>query len=236
MKRLLPVATLGIACMAGALGFAPPASADLLFTLGESNCCGTGPFATVLLDDVAAGVVDVTVTLIDPPSSGFSNTGLTTFVFNNSVTLTSSDVTNLTTGFAWATDIKGDGAGDFEYGFDCTVDGCANGGSNPLQGPLTFTLTATGLSSATFTANAVSGGKGGNYFGVDICDLQTRTGCTTTGMTWTSILPPPTQCIPGTPDCGDVPPPTVPEPASLALLAAGIVAISVTRRRLRTRR
>jgi hypothetical protein len=232
MKRLSTIATLGIAILTGALGFAAPASADLTFTLGQSNCCGSGPFATVFLDDVSTGVVDVTVTLLDPPSSGVTNTGLTSFVFNNSVALVLADVTNRSTGLTWSTDITGDGAGTFDYGFDCT--GCGSGGSSPLPGPLMFTLTATGLSSATFTPNPVSQDKGGNYFGVDICYLQGSNGCSATGMTWTSVLPP-QECIPGTPGCGDGPPPTVPEPASLALLAAGLIAAAVSRRRMRTR-
>ena len=164
MKRTLSAAALCATIVLGTLGFAAPAAADLLFTLDTSGCCGTGPFATVLLHDVANNVVDVTVTLEDPPSIGITNTGLTSFLFNNSVALASSDVSNLTPGFSWATTLNGDGAGTFQYGFDCGSPACGSGGSDPFAGPFSFTLTAAGLSSATFTPNAISGNppKGGD--------------------------------------------------------------------------
>lgn len=231
MKRPLSRFALCAGLLIGALGISAPASADLLFTINDSNCCGTGPFATVFLDDISVGEVDVTVTLTPPPPLGFASTGLTSFVFNNALPILQGDVSNLSSAFTWATSINGDGAGSFEFGFDCTV-GCGNGGSQVVPGPLTFTLTHAGLTSASFTANA-----SGNYFGVDICynvttDPNTgKTACAATGMTWTNDLPPPcTDCGPPpcTGDqCGDQ---NVPEPQPLALLGIATLALVMTRR------
>jgi hypothetical protein len=221
MKRLLSIAMAGSALVMGTLCLSPASANELQFTLTESNCCGSGPFATVDIVDDGTDTVDVTVTLIDPPSAGITNTGLTSFVFNNSVTLTSGDVSNLTSGFQWATTIKGDGAGSFGYGFDCTDAVCNNGGSNPFPGPLSFTLTAAGLSTSAFTANA-----DGNFFGVDICYNFADGKCSATGMVWTSVLPP-AECTGD--QCG---PQNVPEPAPLALLAAGAIGLALSRKRL----
>jgi hypothetical protein len=54
-----------------------------------------------------------------------------------------------------------DGTGFFQYGVSCT--GCGNGGSNPQTGPLDFTITGTGLSTASFTTNAA-----GQFFVADM--------------------------------------------------------------------
>lgn len=245
MKRFLSATALACATiLLGALGFAAPASADLLFTLDISGCCGAGPFATVLLHDVSPNVVDVTVTLEDPPSVGITNTGLTSFPFNNSVSLTSSDVSNQSSGFSWATTLNGDGAGTFQYGFDCGSPACGSGGSDPFAGPFSFTLTAAGLSSTTFTPNTISGNppKGGNYFGVDICYNTTpdATSCLATGLAWTNQLPPTVQCTDAGcepqgctgPACSNT---SVPEPAPLALIAVGALAMVGFRSRRRSR-
>jgi hypothetical protein len=232
----------------GAFGLAGPASADMIYVLDQSGCCGNIDFGTVTLHDVAPGIVDVKVHLIEPdPVLGIVNTGLTSFLFNNSVALDETDVTfvNPITGFTWATDLKGDGAGTFQYGFDCGAPACGNGGSDPWAGDLEFIIAAPGLSSATFTANAVqldqdgNPVKGGNFFAVDICFDADPNGsnCSggATGLVWTNhpcteganCLPPPcTDCCQR--DCGDQ---NVPEPGPLALLAAAGFALVANRRR-----
>jgi hypothetical protein len=231
MRRFVKVAALCSTLLVGALGFAGSASADLIYQLDESGCCGNIDFGTVTLDDTGTpGQVIVTVHLNEPtPIAGIVQTGLTSFLFNNSVSLTSANVSDVTPGFAWTTSLNGDGAGTFQYGFDCT-DACGNGGSDPFVGDFSFTLLASGLSSATFTPNPVNGGKGGNYFAVDIC-LASDTGCQATGVAWTDnpctegCTPPP--C---TVDCGP-PDQNVPEPASVLLLASAAIAAGLARRR-----
>lgn len=232
MKRFVKAAALCSALALGTLGFAGSASADLIFNLDESGCCGNIDFGTVTLDDTGvSGQVIVTVHLNEPtPVAGIVNTGLTSFLFNNSVALTDANVSNVTSGFTWTTSLNGDGAGTFQYGFDCTV--CGSGGSTPFVGDFSFTLLASGLSSATFTPNPVNGSKGGNYFAVDIC-LASDTGCQATGVAWTdngcteNCTPPP--C---TIDCSP-PDQNVPEPASLALVASAAIAAGLMRRRRR---
>ncbi len=95
-----------------------------------------------------------------------------------------------------------DGTGFFEYGVVCVV--CGNGASNKQPGPISFEITAAGLTLASLEQNAL-----GQFFAVDVIGPNTNTGAVdaSTG----------TGCGPA---CGDVP-----EPAPLALLAIGLVAL-----------
>jgi len=148
------------------------ASADTLtFQLTSDHCSGTGgclpdggSAGTVTITDVSSGVVSVNVTL--GSAYKFVSTGFETdFGFNlaGNPTITFSSVSS---GFTpnsnpeTAGTLHMDGAGFFEYGVQCT--GCGNGGSNPQSGPLTFTITGTGLSTSSFETN------GTNYFAVDL--------------------------------------------------------------------
>ena len=83
MKRLLRVTALCATMLTCA--WVPNASADLVFVLDQSGCCGSIDFGTVTLHDTGvSGEVEVTVHLDEPsPVLGITNTGLTSFLFNN---------------------------------------------------------------------------------------------------------------------------------------------------------
>ena len=167
-------------------------AATLQFSLTSDHCdggCLTGQTSggTITITDVSGGV-SVNVTLLN--GNEFVHTGFDTdFGFNltGTPTITFSGVTS---GFApnanpeTAGSLHMDGTGYFQYGVQCTA--CGSGGSNPQTGPLNFTVTATGLTVASFIQNAT-----GQFFAVDLISATTgKTGGVDASVVSSVPLPP----------------------------------------------
>jgi hypothetical protein len=122
---------------------------------------------TLTVSQVATNEVSVTLTL--PSGDVFATGGAgnsLNFDLSGNPNLTG-DISNLSTGFSATSLISGqsihsDGSGDWQYAFDCSS--CGNGTSPPTSsGPLSFDITLTGITPASFIANA-----SGNLFATDI--------------------------------------------------------------------
>src|SRR5262249_7983398 len=119
--------------------------------------CGTGTLATVQLSDIATDQVMVTVTFTSP-NSAFVKTGAgdsMAFAFNVIGNPTLALVGPITSGVphpglalystSAGSPLTNSNFGDFSYAIWCPA--CNNGGAGKFYGPLTFTLTAPGLTS-----------------------------------------------------------------------------------------
>ena len=142
-------------------------------------------FGTVSITDVSAGVVRVDVDLASTYT--WAKTGLEGFVFNLTSGLPTPTLSGVTasnwtpTSGSPQTSFNTDGMGTGEYGLDFT------GANNSVTANLDFTLTAVGLSVASFTTGGTSADRGKNYYFVaDIC--TNTSGCSGTSGSATGLV------------------------------------------------
>ncbi len=202
--KLMMLALLG-------LGAAVPALADV-YSLTIDHCtggCGAPPLGTIDVTQAGTNTVQVDVSLT--PGDRFVSTGFAgSFAFD----LTGDpviSVSDLTAGWSLLSTSAGslhfDGFGDLGYTLVCNA--CGNGGSYPFAGPISFDVTAPGLTPANFQELS-SGGSAQVNFVADILGTTGNTG--PVGATLTST--------------------SVPEPATLGLLSLGLAGgMLVLRRR-----
>jgi PEP-CTERM motif-containing protein len=192
------------------LGLELPALADE-YSLTTDHCtggCGAAPFGTVDVTQAGTDTVQVDVTLT--PGNQFVRTGFPGSFAFDLVGNPAISVSDLTAGWSLLSENAGslhfDGFGNLDYALVCTV--CGNGASHPLPGPVSFEVTAAGLTPANFQELS-SGGSAQVYFVTDLLGTTGNTGPLGATLITTSA----------------------PEPATLGLMTLGLAAATLLRRR-----
>jgi hypothetical protein len=145
------------------------------------GCLNGGSGGNITVTQEATNTVDVTVALASPLTSFARSSGQGAEVLFNlpfaSVILegdtppflgpTPPNATTVNTG-----NLSPDGAGTFTYSLQCTlISTTCNGGDIGVGTTITFDVTATGITPASYTANT-----DGNFFAVDVRGFNQNTG------------------------------------------------------------